>query len=620
MTQMHIIAIDWVGSLYDPASNGFITKLEAALELDKADGVVILQSSTPCHDYHHGWLEGVTSKYYWEDLAAHFQRVHLVLIGICLAKSRWFFVANDDCLGSWWDLALSCRGRIWGNPYGKVGFPEIYIDLAPPFSSVGLRRYAAYQTIELSKKNAILHAKDAYALGLISLVLQGPKWVETLGLEALHSWIIKSTMPNNLRSTTKQELLDVTPEIYGAIEKRADLSARRRQVTGSRLEVSFAAMKERNIAGRAMAMSSIRAGGAARVLFEDYRAWLSRRISRYEFGSHDRWWLSGEGLLVIDLSAGVPPQAMIQALLARRIHLVMLAPSEELLKDGVETILSRFQRTGVSRKDLLSRWRGKLDWMIGNVKSIQCVWMACAGNDLIEFGVSGKIVLTQYRLSGNFGQAELGWVETIADKIQVDEEQGSESRTAAREFSSMLTNGVLLQQRWPHKISLSVVVRFCLLSEMMALGKSGKWPDLYEQCKLLSTAGWGFGADESQWNALLRGFAQDSALAGAMKAFDFDVIEFPKNATITELRQLGGAVSGGVARLEISAARLSRHFEAFSVKISKKLVASGAVASVSMADLFVTLAWGYPGKSPVPSELVIEMGSGRVAQWLGGDL
>ena len=184
----------------------------------------------------------------------------------------------------------------------------------------------------------------------------------------------------------------------------------------------------------------------------------------------------------------------------------------------------------------------------------------------------------------------------------------------------MLTNGVLLQHRWPHKISLSVVVRFCLLSEMMALGKSGKWPDIYEQVKLLLAAGWGFAASESQWNALLRGFAQDSALPDAMRALDFAGFECAKNATITELRQLGGAVSGGVARLEISAARLSRHFEAFSVKISRKLVASGAVASVSMADLFVTLAWGYPGKSPVPSELAIEMGSGRVAQWLDGDL
>ncbi len=618
MKNTQIISIDWVGSLYDPASSPFIEKLESAIESAMAGSVVILQASAPCHDYHRAWLDGVSSKYYWEDLAAHFQRVHILLVRICLSKARWFFIATDDCLGSWWDLALSCQGRIWANPYGKVGFPEIYIDLAPPLTSTGLRQYAAYQTVELSRKNAIHHAKDAYALGLISLVLQGPRWVEAEGLDVLHSWTSKVTTTGNLRSTTRQELLDVTPEIHGAIEQRASLAARRRQITDSRLEVSFAAMKDRNVASRALAMSSIRAGGAARVLFEDYRAWLSRRISRYEFGSHDRWWLGGEGLLVIDLSAGVPPQSMIEVLLARRIHLVMLSSSEDLLKDSMETILSRFQRGGVSRKHILDRWRGRLDWMIGDVKSTTCVWMACAGNDLIEFGISGHRVLTHYRLSGNSGQVGLGWVECIQERVQ--EVGESDARpNAAIEISGMLTNGILRHHSWPHKISLSVTIRFCLLNEMMLLSQTGQWPDLYDQCKLLATAGWGFAADETQWNALLRGFAQDLALSDAMRELGCTKDEFPKSATISDLRRRV-TKSGGVARLELSAARLSRHFEAFAVQISKKLLTSGAVESVAMADLFVTLAWGYPGKSPVPSELAIELGAGRVAQWLNREL
>ena len=46
------------------------------------------------------------------------------------------------------------------------------------------------------------------------------------------------------------------------------------------------------------------------------------------------------------------------------------------------------------------------------------------------------------------------------------------------------------------------------------------------------------------------------------------------------------------------------------------LVSTNAAESVAMADLFVTLAWGYPGKSPVPSELALELGEARVAQWL----
>jgi hypothetical protein len=74
--------------------------------------------------------------------------------------------------------------------------------------------------------------------------------------------------------------------------------------------------------------------------------------------------------------------------------------------------------------------------------------------------------------------------------------------------------------------------------------------------------------------------------------------------------------TSNISRLEVSAARLSRHFEAYSVVVGAQLVKSKAVESEAMADLFVTLAWGYPGKSPVPSELALEIGEGRVAQWL----
>jgi enoyl-CoA hydratase/carnithine racemase len=614
-----VVTIDWAGSLYDPEAGEFMDKIEAALDSAPPGGTVILQANVACHDYHRGWFDGVSSKYYWEDLASHFQRVHLALIAICLSKSRWFFISSNDCLGSWWDLALSCHGRIWANPYAKVGFPEIYIDLIPPLASGGLRRFSAYQTIEDARKNAILHAKDAYSLGLISLVLQGPGWLEKDGIEALYSWINKSGVSGKLRSTTRRELLDVTPDVLGAIEQRADLSSRRRQITVSRLENGLVALKDRNIVGRAQVMSSIRAGGAARVLFEDYRSWLSRRISRYEFGSHDRWWLSGGGMLVIDLSTGVPPQAMIQALLSRRIHLVMLCSSDELLKERMETILSRSQRVGLSRKDILTAWRGRLDWMTGDIKSVTCVWMACAGNDLVEFGIGGARVMTQYRLSGNFGRAGLGWVEAISSKPSDGGDEASESLTAVNEISGMLTNGILRQYHWSHKISLSVTLRFCLLNEMMQLALSGQWPDLYEQCKLLATAGWGFGADEAQWNALIRGFSQDVALSEAVKEIGGKMEVIPKNATITELRQRLPKTSG-VARLEVSGARLSRHYEAFAVKIARNLVATRAVESVAMADLFVTLAWGYPGKSPVPSELAVEVGDGRVSQWLDRDL
>lgn len=615
MKNLRIIEIEWNGSLYDPASDPFVTELENILNTVDVGTLVLLRAAHPCHDYHRAWLEGLTTKYYWEDLVAHFQRVHLLLIGICLSKAKWFFVSGEDCLGSWWDLALACHGRIWANPYAKIGFPEVYIDLIPPLASGGLRKFTVYQTLEDAKRHAILNAKDAYAAGLISLVLQGQDWASKDGLETLSIWIGKSSTVSNLRSTTRKELLDETPDILGVIENRAVLQTRRRQIASSHLDSGFVALKERNMQARALAMASTRAGGAARVLIDDYRAWLSRRITRYELGSHDRWWTQGDGIVVVDLSSGVPPHMMIQTLLSRNIHLVLSATSEDALKEGVETVLSRSQRGGISRKEVMDSWRGKVDWMIGDVKSLSAVWMACKSNDVIDFGWGSQRLLSRYRLSGNFGQTNLGWSEAVYQYDPKDSGNLAESLNGAFEVADILSNGVLHCQNWPHQVSMAVALRFLLLGEMMGLAQTGLWPDLVEQCKLLAASGWGFASDVPRWDGLIRSFASHPDLAKAMSLLGGKIDWLAKNTSMAELRVRVPKASH-VARLEVSAARLSRHFEAFAVKTVESLSKIGAVESVSVADLFVTLAWGYPGASPVPSELGVDLGSDRISDYL----
>ena len=548
MKDVKIISVDWPGSLYDPSSGEFISLIEEALSSAPPGSIILLQANGPCHDYHRSWLEGLSGWFYWEEIAAHFQRVHLAMIGICVSKARWFFVSSFDCLGSWWDLALVCHGRVWANPYAKVGFPEVYIDLIPPLASGGLRRYNVYQTVEDARKNAILHAKDAYAADLISLVMQGQAWAEDGGFDVLYSWIRKTATFANLRSTTRRELIDETPPITGIIEQRAALQTRRRQIAVSHLESGFAVLRERNIAARAQAMSMIRAGGAARLLFEDYRSWLSRRITRYELGSHDKWWTSGDGMLVIDLSAGVPPQAMIQTLLSRKIDLVLMSPHDDLLKEGVETILSRSQRAGLSRKDILAAWRGRIDWFKGDAKQSTCVWMACLGNDLVEFGIGSKVLMSRLRLSGNYGQAVLGWAEELRMASVDDDPVITEAIHTVSEIADMLTNGVLRRSRWPHSVSLTVALRFCLLGEMIRLANTGKWPDLVDQCKLLAAAGWGFAADIPQWDGLIRSFAQDPALPEAVRVLGGRGEEISRHSSIADLR-LRAPKSSSISRL-----------------------------------------------------------------------
>lgn len=617
MSEIRTIEISWQGSLYDPRSSDFVSVLEDAVESAEPESIFLIYAPTASHDYHKSWLDGLGSRFYWEDLVEHFQRLHFLLVKLCLSKSKWFFISSDDCLGSWWDLALACTGRIWANPYAKVGFPEIYIDLIPPLASGALRRFEVYQTLDNARRNAILYAKDAYALGLVSLVLQGDGWATSQGLETLYPWILKSTLTSNLRSTTRLELISETPDVLGVIEDRGVMHSRRKQIASSHLETGYVALKERNLSARAMVMSSIRAGGAARVLFDDYRAWLSRRITRYELGAHDRWWTTADGLIVIDLSSGIPPQCLLEALMARKLDIILMASTEELLRDALETVLSRFQRGGIPRKEVIESWKGKLDWIIGDRGSTTVTWMACNADDTVELGIGPEVFLARYRLSGNFGQTDLGWSEETL-RVSPSAVISDEALRGVGEVADILANGVLRAQNWQHKIALSVALRFCFLREMLELAQTGTWPDVIEQCKLLAAAGWGFSSDVPRWDGLLRGYAGHEYLAAALSHLGFANDVPLKNVTMAELRSRT-PINSHISRFDVSAARLSRHFEAWAVEMSQRLVALNVVESVAMADLFITLSWGYPGAVPVPSELGENIGAARLSYWLKND-
>jgi hypothetical protein len=153
---------------------------------------------------------------------------------------------------------------------------------------------------------------------------------------------------------------------------------------------------------------------------------------------------------------------------------------------------------------------------------------------------------------------------------------------------------------------------------MLELAHTGAWPDVIEQCKLLAAAGWGFSSDVPRWDGLLRGYAGHEYLSAALSHLGFANDVPLKNVTMAELRSRT-PIKSHISRFDVSAARLSRHFEAWAVEMSQRLVALNVVESVAMADLFVTLSWGYPGAVPVPSELGENIGAARLSYWLKND-
>jgi hypothetical protein len=67
-----------------------------------------------------------------------------------------------------------------------------------------------------------------------------------------------------------------------------------------------------------------------------------------------------------------------------------------------------------------------------------------------------------------------------------------------------------------------------------------------------------------------------------------------------------------------SSAAITRQLEALSSQIAQWLFSNGYVESPEHADLFVTLAWGYPSLLPLPHSLDEKLGPGRLQHWGAG--
>ncbi len=124
-----IVDLAWSGSLFEPSSDSLLERLEHLAGDNSSEFTVILRAAADCHDYSMSWLHFVRSEGIWTDLFHRISRWHTLVAKIISSSNKWFFIGCGDIVGSWWELALACRGRVSTNPYAKVGFPEFYIDM-----------------------------------------------------------------------------------------------------------------------------------------------------------------------------------------------------------------------------------------------------------------------------------------------------------------------------------------------------------------------------------------------------------------------------------------------------------------------------------------------------------
>ncbi|MCX6117407.1 MAG: hypothetical protein NT027_07695, partial [Proteobacteria bacterium] len=614
-SQIEVCDLSWCGSLYEPSADAHISTLNRLLDRVKPGQIVVLRAFSDCHDYSNSWLSYLRTEALWYELVSRMLDWHKIFSRISRSKSKWFFAANGDVVGSWWELALACHGRVVTNPYAKLGFPDLYIDLFSPLAVLGLKRFKSYDSPAHLRDRAILHAREAFKLRLVSLCLLDQSWIEQEGLEKLGNWFKRYSQIESLNISPKHDYDKLMPTLESVEFQRTDPATRRDWLNRSRIDFSQQMMKEKANAIQARDLVAHISSAAMRFLFSDYQAWLSRRVSRYRLGLHDQWWSKSTDTIVVDVTDGVPPQDVVTGLLVRRKKIIFLSADHRKLKIALENLKSRFDKIAADGREAIQSWDHAVTWVC-TADSSRYTGIRCSFhlNDFLALR-RGEEVKNYYRISGNFSSANIGWCEALGQTRSVDESMVEHDEID--ETISLMSNGILEAKKipavgYPLSVGLRLVLLEFILRQLEVIQKYGLLGDFL---KLLTSAGWGFASDQFQWDHLLKCHPPKQEV---MKCFA-DL--FPEGGnfrtqSVDTVLNYKIQVKAESQSIDIrSSAAATRILALFANKVVWWLLNQGYVNTIEEADLFVTLSWGYPGTLKLPNFLNRDMGQKRIQYW-----
>lgn len=625
--KLKTVELSWTGSLYEPSSDILLAKLEALLGTGLSPGdIVILRSDADLHDYSFSWLQFIRDDAMWIDLYRRLTRWHTLFAKIVQSKSKFVFISGRDVVGSWWELALACHGRIFTNPYAKVGFPEIYIDMFPPLGILGLKKIETYDGPSSIRKHAIVHAREAFKIGVVDLCLLSDLWIRNTGILCLKSWLEAFQPKHDDRSFHRTDYTRALPSEAQIVEQRTDPNSRMVWLSQVRVDTSFSLLRERSVGVRALALAQMRAASCIRFLHGDYRAWLSRRVTRYRLGLHDRWWSAATNVIIIDVSEGLPPAEVVKNLLLRRKRIIFTAANHEVLRSALESIRGRFDRRDSEGRDAFNAWDQAVGWVSAprpsEARSLRCSFQA---DDRVILE-RGDARIDYMRISGNYAHAGIGWYEQLTREELLDSNDSNVQEI--QETIALMANGVLspvnsmiVKDKY---FPLTTALRFLLLEFLVRFGERvARCNSLTALLKMLGTSGWGFAADQFQWENLLKYATPTDELVkqfsgvwgNAEESHEWKILGLTSVLTITYERSKDETASAKLFDIR-SGASVTRYISVFAHAVVSWLVAQNIVENRDEADLFVSLAWGYPGAIPLPSTLDRELGKVRLNRWL----
>lgn len=608
--------------LYSAAAMPFLRSLEQAAEsLHRSprhiSGVLVLHGEKT-DDREITWLHELETEILFSTLVERLDSFRWLLSLIRNSPKPWVFMSASHCLGSTWDLALSCQMRYWFDPNALVGFPEIMSGGFPAGGVLESLSKRNPRTRERWQAKPIYAASEALAEGFIDFCSKASLW-EPEATAVFRELLANQPLigvrkePKNRRKRRAEydrtfNLADSLVQRRAALEQLAAVWKTEHAFRhGHPLawDYCWQLVKERSRIEDPLAFGRLIAHIAARhYLTPVFQAWLRTQV----VAASDPCLISQEAAafrpeITIDLGQQVaPPTEILLRILRKGCTLVFSAPEPKLLSSSLSLIYGRLERA--LGAPLARRfWDKSVSWYVNQGEAYGTILMQWTPDDHF-FVKAPNLDIFFRRLEGNSPTALPGMLEW----------EGATLPENLRRLLPYVADEALRLGSRPQGLPGSVFLRAVFLDEMIRISRHVEG-ELQGVTAALSARGWRFAGDDDAWDRFLKTRYDQSSPPSPPSEIE---ILIPLTKVSGEVgawkhaRALARRKTGELASRRWNGTAVSQHMATFLGIIAKKVAGKHPLLPIITIDHLAYEALGFPQDYGTPIGYINRRGTRRI--------
>lgn len=569
----------------------------------------------PASDRNRRWYEDLSKRLLLAETFNRIMTYRWLLSLIRKSPVPWIFFAADDCLGTTWELALSCSRRYWFSESNVVGFPELQIGGFPCGGSAEALAKVDPKFKEFWGKTPVVSARDAFASDYISFCSPiGNDWAvsynDLLVASGFHDGSLASSS-SETRKFARSELSEAFGEhvrelMNAQIDSERARAASSGAPTGAIWEYCWGLIRQRGKLkdsrdlGRLIGILSARFFHSRRYQSFVYASCVKSEAEKLPVGVGNH-----VNRLVIDLNFLSPPTSVLVSILQAGVRVIFVATEPKPLMAALNLLYNRLERI-LGAAQVRHLWHDQVAWHCGHADSVKSPVLRWSADDRVMV-VTQSATYEFLRLDGNSSQAEKG----IMEAVNASSRAGRENPDIAP-IIPLIAAGLYESPFKTSKLPLSIFIRSSFFQEAMQIARYCGG-DIQTVVQNLKVQGWTFAGDEEAWDRFLSSrmdiYTFDRSFQGlgftGLSHSEWSLGSFKHARTVAKK-------NSDKADIKWSATRTSQHLATYLGLLVMHLCQGSTQKECDIVDHIASVSVGFPVGLGTPAGYIRERGLRRI--------